>query len=354
MNAAPGAPGAAGGPPPAALAPHAETFARLAVANITREYPNFPAHLLAGPEELVAPRIHHPAFYGAYDWHSSVHMHWLAMRLLRHGLPATAAGRATEALDAHLTAGALATEAGYLRDHPSFERPYGWAWLLMLTAESAAHDDGRWFTALAPAARTVADLVLAWLPKARYPVRHGTHANSAFALGLVLDSAERAAVPDVVEPVRAKLRAWFEDDRAGALRWEPSGQDFLSPLLTEADAFRRVAAPGEFTGWMSSFLPELTEADREGRALLLEPPEVTDHSDGQIGHLHGLCFSRAAALHTLADALGDSRSRILRDTASAHLDAGMSALGSGDFTTDHWLATFAVLALEPAATDAPA
>ncbi|MGQ4511554.1 DUF2891 family protein [Streptomyces sp. DW26H14] len=339
----------ASGAPSAALTSYADTFARLAVANITRAYPNFPAHLLAGPEELVAPRTYHPAFYGAYDWHSSVHMHWLAMRVLHRYRPsAPEAGAITEALDAHLTPEAMAAESGYLRAHPSFERPYGWAWLLMLTAESAAHEDGRWAAALAPAARTVAELILDWLPKARYPVRHGVHSNSAFALGLVLDSAERAGVPHLVEPVRAKLRAWFAGDEGGALRWEPSGQDFLSPLLAEADAMRRVAGPAEFGLWTGGLLPELTSAARSGEPVLLAPPQVTDASDGQIGHLHGLCLSRAAALYALADALGDFRSRILRDTAAAHLEAGLSALGSGDFTSDHWLATFAVLALEAA------
>ncbi|MCF3960084.1 DUF2891 family protein [Streptomyces fuscigenes] len=333
----------------AALAPHAGAFARLAVGNITRAYPNFPAHLLAGPEDLVDPRVHHPAFYGAYDWHSAVHMHWLAMWLLHRCTPGADEARAiTAALDAHLTPEALAAEAAYLRAHPSFERPYGWAWVLMLTAESAEREDRRWYTALAPAAGAVAELILDWLPKARYPVRHGVHGNSAFALGLVLDAAERAGVGHLAEPVGAKLRAWFDADQGGSLAWEPSGQDFLSPLLTEADAMRRVTTPSEFAVWTAALLPELTAAAHRGDRLLLAPPEVTDPADGQIGHLHGLCFSRAAALYRLADALGDFRTRILRETADAHLAAGMSALGSGDFTTDHWLATFAVLALEAA------
>jgi hypothetical protein len=334
--------------PRGTLASHADAFARLALANISREYPNFPGHLLAGPEELVPPRTYHPVFYGAYDWHSSVHMHWLAMRLLhRHGQKVESE-TIVRALDAHLTPAALGVEADYLRAHPTFERPYGWAWLLMLTAESARHDDERWFTALAPAARTVGDLILEWLPRARYPVRHGTHANSAFALGLVLDSAEPAGLPELVAPVREKLREWFAGDQGGSLNWEPSGQDFLSPLLTEADAMRRVAAPDEFARWADSFLPELGSAAQADRAPLPAPPEVTDPADPQIGHLLGLCFSRAQALYAIAGALGGSRAGILRDTAAAHLDAGMSALGSGDFTTEHWLATFALLALEAA------
>jgi Protein of unknown function (DUF2891) len=336
-------------PAPACLPDgYADSFARLALANIAREYPNFPAHLLAGPRDLVPPRAHHPVFYGAYDWHSCVHMHWLAMRLLHRHAPEGAAEAITAALDERLTVDALAREAAYLRAHPSFERPYGWAWLLMLAAESAAHEDRRWYEALAPAARTVAELLLAWLPKARYPVRHGTHANSAFALGLVLDSARAAGVPELVGPVGDALRGWFARDSGGSFAWEPSGQDFLSPLLTEADAVRRVLEPAAYSGWLDGLLPELDAAARAGNALLVAPPEVTDPADPQIGHLFGLCFSRAAALHALADTARGEHARILRNTADAHFAAGRRALGSGDFTTDHWLATFALLALEAA------
>lgn len=351
----------AAGPGEGTLSAHSGTFARLALENVTREYPNAPGRLLGGPEELVPPRTYHPAFYGAYDWHSSVHMHWLLLRLLRRraehggdtadpgrrGGPGTFdAGAVTAVLNAHLSPFALAAEADYLRSHPSFERPYGWAWLLALTAESSALQAEQWSVALIPAAYTVAELVLDWLPKARYPVRHGTHANSAFALGLILDSAEAAGVPELLPPVRAKLREWFLDDHGAAARWEPSGQDFLSPLLCEADAMRRVLPAAEFAGWLAAFLPGL----RDGSGPFLTPPQVSDPSDPQIGHLHGLCLSRAAALRHLAAALpdGDPRVRTLTADADAHLAAGLPATVSGNFTTDHWLATFAALALEAA------
>ncbi|MGA5581858.1 DUF2891 family protein [Streptomyces thermodiastaticus] len=356
----------AGTPDEVLLTARAARFAEVALANITREYPNAPAHLLAGPHELVPPRTLHPAFYGAYDWHSSVHMHWLLLRLLRlpwddGGEPERTAALREEAvrtLDAHLTAASLDAEAAYLRAHPWFERPYGWAWLLALTAESAAPgDEGgrdapvqdcvrdaarRWHAALAPAAATVTDLLLAWLPKATYPVRHGTHANSAFALGLVLDSAERAGQPQLVTPVAEKIRAWYLTDHGAAGRWEPSGQDFLSPLLCEADAVRRVLPPGEFADWLDRFLPELRDAGE-----FLPPPRISDTADPQIGHLLGLCLSRAAALRALADALpqDDPRVPVLTAAATANLTAGLPATTSGDFTTDHWLATFAALAL---------
>ncbi|MGW8376371.1 DUF2891 domain-containing protein [Streptomyces sp. ODS28] len=331
----------------AELAAHAPGFARVALANITREYPNFPAHLIASDAELVPPREHHPAFYGAYDWHSSVHMHWLLVRLLRrHGeaLGTAATAEITEVLDTHLAPDALAAESRYLTAHPSFERPYGWAWLLQLTAEARRYGSDPWHTALAPAARAVSSLLSAWLPKATYPVRHGTHANSAFALALVLDSAEEAGVPELREPVTAKLRAWYADDSAGSFRWEPSGQDFLSPLLCEADVMRRVLEPEEYAGWLTALLPELTGAD----GSFLPVPHISDPTDPQIGHLLGLCLSRAYALRGIAGSLpaGDPRTGPLNEAADTHLTKALPATESGDFTTDHWLATFATLALE--------
>ncbi|MGP3974892.1 DUF2891 domain-containing protein [Streptomyces sp. 8N114] len=425
-----------------ALTERAARFAEVALANITREYPNAPAHLLAGPAELVPPRVLHPAFYGAYDWHSSVHMHWLLLRLLRipwrgelregepregerwegerwegelrEGQPREGErerelreGRTAvvRTLHSHLTPEALATETAYLRAHPFFERPYGWAWLLALTSESsallsehegAAYGEGKgaalggessallseqaakgaalagesgapipehaatgvapavesgalemvrqWRAALAPAAEAVTELVLAWLPKATYPVRHGTHANSAFALGVFLDSAERAGQQRLVGPVVAKIHEWYVPDHGAATRWEPSGQDFLSPLLCEADAVRRVLPQGEFAEWLERFLPEL---DGTGGPEFLPPPRVSDPADPQLGHLLGLCLSRAAALRGIAGALpsDDPRVATLTTAAEANLAAGLPATTSGDFTTDHWLATFATLAL---------
>jgi hypothetical protein len=339
-----------GGP----LAPHADLFARTALAGVTREYPNAPAHPFLGPEELLPPRTYHPSFYGAYDWHSSVHSHWLLVRLLRRYAGHIDADAVTRVLDEHLAPAALGAEAGYLRAHPSFERPYGWAWLLALTAETGALGVQRWNDALTPLAYTVAELMLRWLPKAGYPVRHGTHGNSAFALGLVLDSAERAGVPELATPVRRKLREWFADDRDAHTRWEPSGTDFLSPALCEADAVRRVMPREEFTDWLTGFLPELSAV----AGPFLTPPHVTDPADPQIGHLLGLCLSRAAALRRLASALpvGDPRAEILATCAGTHLAAGLPATASSDFTTSHWLTTFAALALEaadPSAFPAP-
>lgn len=223
---------------PALPAAYAVPFTELALANVVREYPNAPAHLYAGPEELVAPRTLHPAFYGGYDWHSTVHMHWLLVRLLRRfsttgDLPATVTTRVHEVLNSHLTPENLAVEAAYLRKRPHFERPYGWAWLVALAAECralATPEGDRWADALAPAVQTVGELLTAWLPKATYPIRHGIHPNSAFGLGMVLDAGERAGLPrPVLDAVAERLRTWFAEDHDAPAHWEPSGQDFLSP-----------------------------------------------------------------------------------------------------------------------------
>ncbi|MFD7503504.1 DUF2891 domain-containing protein [Streptomyces sp. NPDC059850] len=339
----------------ARLDAYARRFAALAVANVTREYPYAPAQLLRGPGDLVPPRTYHPAFYGSYDWHSSVHMHWLLVRLLRRCPGRVPTDTVTGVLDAHLTAAHLTAEADYLRAHPSFERPYGWAWLLALTAECRALDgafDGalkdagkRWADALAPAADAVAELLLGWLGKAAQPVRHGTHANSAFALGLILDSASHAGVGALTDPVERAIMGWFAHDRDAPAHWEPSGQDFLSPALTEAEAVCRVLPREEFAAWLERFLPGL---DRRAPGALLTPPLVTDPADPQIGHLLGLSLSRAAALRRLAVALpdGDPRVPVLTSAARDHLAAGLPHAVTGDFTRDHWIATFAALALD--------
>ncbi|MCX4675239.1 DUF2891 domain-containing protein [Streptomyces sp. NBC_01433] len=346
-------PSASPSPVPAPFpAPYAVPFAELALANVVREYPNAPAHLYAGPEELVEPRTLHPAFYGGFDWHSTVHMHWLLVRLLRRfssrgELPATLTTRIHEVLNTHLTPQNLAVEADYLRGRPHFERPYGWAWLVALAAECrvlGTPDGDRWADALAPAVATVGDLLTGWLPRATYPIRHGIHGNSAFGLGLILDAGERAGLTaPVLDAVADRIRDWFTADHDAPTHWEPSGQDFLSPALTEADAVRRVLPVEEFRGWLAAFLPGLATSS------LLTPPVVSDHADPYIGHLLGLTLSRAAALRTIAAALPDGPERTaLTESADAHLTAGLPTVSSGDFSSDHWLATFAALALDTA------
>lgn len=334
-------------PSVADLAPH---FAALALENVTREFPNAPQHLVRGADDTALPRVLHPAFYGSYDWHSAVHMHWLLVRLLRHNSAEIDEAAVRELLDRHLTAEHLETEADYLLANPTFERPYGWAWLLALAAECAAAGDAgaRWADALRPAVAAVAELVERWLAKATYPVRHGVHSNSAFALGLILDAAGPAGCPDLADAVTETARRWFGTDRDYPAAWEPSGHDFVSPALTEADLMRRVLPGEEFPSWLAAFLPGLAHGEPQ---VLLEPPVVSDPHDPHIGHLIGLALSRAAALSSIAAALpaDDARVPLLGAAAGAQRRAALPQAVAGDFVSDHWLATFAVLALDAAA-----
>lgn len=294
------------------------------------------------------PRTTHPAFHGCYDWHSAVHTHWLLVFLLRHHPERIDAAAVREVLDDHLTAQNLAVETRAVRSSPGFERPYGWAWLAALAAECRSWDGANpaWDEALAPAADVVADLVLDWLPRAGRPVRAGTHANSAFALGLFLDAAPALGRGDLEEVVRATAGRWFLADRDAPLRWEPSGEDFLSPALAEADLVRRLLPPTEFPLWLDGFWPGLAEG---GPSSVLDPVQVVDRSDGHLGHLDGLNLYRAAALRSIASAVdpSDARHRVLEGSSRTHLAQGLSALSEVGYLGTHWLGTFAVLALRP-------
>ena len=327
-------------------------LARTATANATREYPYALITVVGSADDLRLPREQHPAFFGCYDWHSAVHTHWLLVRLLRDHAHEVDQGPVVDVLDAHLTRENLLVEAAYLRDHPSFERPYGWAWLVALaarcvTAAPELEPARAWAEALAPAADVVVDLVLDWLPRAGRPVRDGTHASTAFALGLLLDAAPALGRADLAVAVRSYAQNAFVPDRDAPLTWEPSGQDFLSPGLVEADLVRRVLDPGAFSSWLTGFWPGLAAGEPRN---LLEPVPVHDRTDGQLGHLDGLNLSRAAALARLALALpeDDVRRPVLERAAATHRDAGSAALEEDGYLSTHWLGTFALLALEPA------
>lgn len=318
------------------------------MGNATREHPYALVAVVEADEDLRLPRERHPAFHGCYDWHSAVHTHWLLVRLLHEHADEIDTAAVTAVLDAHLTAENLAVEAAVLRREPAFERPYGWAWLVMLAAAcgTAARDlpaARTWSKAVRPAADVVVDLVLDWLPRAGRPVRDGTHASTAFALGLLLDAVGPLGRDDLADAVRTYVRAWFVPDEDAPLRWEPSGHDFLSPGLVEADLVRRVLPAASFPDWLAGFWPGL--AAGEPRSLL-EPVVVTDRTDGQVGHLDGLNLSRAAALDHLADALpaDDARGTVLRAAAARHRVEGFAALAETGFLSTHWLGSFALLA----------
>ena len=327
----------------------ASRFARIALDNVVREYPNKLDHVMNGDADVASPRTLHPAFYGSYDWHSCVHMHWLLVRLLRT-VPSLPQAHAIAArFDSHLSAEAIAGEVAYLAraGTQTFERTYGWAWLLKL-AEELRRDVGdgfiRWSANLAPLADAFVARYLDWLPRAAHPLRGGMHANTAFGLAFALDYARAAGERALHDACERKGLAWYANDRDYPAAWEPSGSDFFSPALVEADLMRRVLPADAFALWLTGFLPGL--ADREPRTLF-EPTEPSDRSDGQIVHLDGLNLSRAWCLQAIAEALppGDVRIPPLRESRERHLAAGMRGVESGDYMGAHWLASFAALAL---------
>ena len=316
----------------------ASRFAALALDNISREYPHKLDHVMAGDEDVVAPRLLHPAFHGSFDWHSCVHMHWLLACIRRRFDALPACGAIDALFDRHFTPDAIAAEVAYLAQPASvsFERPYGWAWLLKLATE---------LRALQPLADAITARYLNYLPRARYPVRHGVHSNSAFALSFALDYARAAGDTKLAEACTGKAHAWYAEDRDAPARWEPSGVDFLSPVLVEAGLICRVFDHDAFASWLTGFLPLFTAAEP---ACLFVPVDVDDRSDPQLVHLDGLNLSRAWCFSAIAAALPrlDARVPVARRAAAAHLAAGWQGLDSGDFGGAHWLASFAMLALE--------
>jgi hypothetical protein len=324
----------------------AESFARIALGHVGREYPNALSQVLAGPDDLGTPRALHPIFYGSLDWHSAVHSHWLLARVLRRFPHLPSAGDIAAWLDAAFAEANVAGELAYLARPTAggFERPYGWAWLLMLQAELEAHasDDGaRWAAALQPLARAFEARFQTWLPKATYPTRVGTHGSSAFALALAHRYAPFAADPGFGALIAETAARWFIAD-ADARPFEPSGVDFLSPTLMEAECLRRLLAPGDFARWFAAFLPRLAESEP---ATLFAPAVVSDRADGQIAHLDGLNLSRAWCWRHLAEAAAPAVRSRLHAAAERHLAAALPHLAD-HYMGEHWLASFALLALD--------
>ncbi|MBI1187090.1 MAG: DUF2891 family protein [Alphaproteobacteria bacterium] len=321
----------------------AEIFARVALAHVEREYPNKMDHVLEGPQDVRGPRALHPIFFGSFDWHSCVHGYWLLARL-RRAYPDLAGAATIEALfAARFTADAVAAECAYL-DRPSargFERPYGWAWLLGLQAE-LEHSFHVHAATLRPLAEAFALRFARFLPLCDYPIRTGVHGSTAFALRLAADYAETHD-PALFALIRERVTFWYGADR-DAQAWEPSQDDFLSPTLMEAECMRRMLAPADFATWFDGFLPHAAAGRPE---TLFSPARVSDRSDGKIAHLDGLNFARAWCWRSIASALpgDDPRAIRARDAAEAHIAASLPAV-VGDYMGEHWLATFALLALE--------
>jgi len=319
----------------------ADRFAALALTCVRREYPNKLDHVMNGAGEVKAPKKLHPAFYGCFDWHSSVHGHWMLVKLLRDHPGMARAAEIRAVLDENLSPDRIAAEVAYLGqgNRKSFERTYGWAWLLKLSAELRSWEDpsaARWSRALQPLADELVAQFKLFLPKQTYPIRTGVHPNTAFSLELALDYA-RSVQDDRFEAlILDRAQAWYGRDRRGPLAWEPGGEDFLSPCLEEAALMSRVLPRPAFHQWLDAFLPGLPGG--------LVPAVVSDRTDPKIVHLDGLNLSRARALHRLASALGpaDPRSATMNRLADRHARVTLPHLASGNYEGEHWLATFAV------------
>ncbi|MDR3535306.1 MAG: DUF2891 domain-containing protein [Acetobacteraceae bacterium] len=331
----------------------AARFADIALRHVTREYPNKLDHVLHGPGDLATPRALHPMFYGSFDWHSCVHGYWLLARLLRRHPALPEATRIRNLFATVFTPANVAAECTYLARPLSatFERPYGWAWLLMLAAELARHqdDDARgWSLALQPLAQAFAGRFLAFLPNATYPIRTGVHNSTAFGLALAMEYAQTCNDAALADSVVSSAQRWYLGD-ADCQAWEPGGDDFLSPALIEAECMRRVLPRDAFADWLDRFLPRIAQGEPK---TLFQPATVSNRSDGKIAHLDGLNLSRAWCWHNLAASLppSDARAPIMRDAADRHLEAGLPHV-AGDYMGEHWLATFAVLALEATEAD---
>ena len=326
----------------------AAKFSAIGLGHVTRPYPYKMDHVLLNDADAVTPRALHPIFFGSFDWHSCVHGHWLMARCLRLFPGGPQARAVTAHFDAAFTPANVAVERAYLARSMSagFERPYGWGWLLALAAELHRFDtaDGRrWAASLRPLAEAFADRFMAYLPKATYPVRAGVHSNTAFALIHALDYARTVGDAALAALVRDKALSWHGTDK-DAQAWEPDGDSFLSPTLTVAGLMADLLAPDDFAHWFDLFLPHL---DQRRPAALFTPAKVSDRSDGKIAHLDGLNLSRAWCFAKALAALPcDHRARaVVNAAARDHLDAALPHV-AGDYMGEHWLASFALLALE--------
>jgi hypothetical protein len=313
----------------------AQRFAEIALGHVTQEYPHKLDHVMDGPEDVLGPRALHPIFFGSFDWHSCVHGYWLLLRLRRLFPDMPAAKRIDALADEMLTPEKVAGELAYLDRAYSggFERPYGWAWLLALHREAPV---------LEPLARAFAERFANYLQKLTYPIRVGTHFNTAFAMVLALEWADEND-EGLAKLVRERAVHYYAGDR-GCQAWEPGGDEFLSSAMVEALCMRRVLGAAEFATWFDGFLPNVAGSEP---VTLFTPAFVSDRSDGKIAHLDGLNLSRAWCWRGIAGALEPALADLARDTATTHLDASLPHV-AGDYMGEHWLATFALLALEHA------
>ena len=327
----------------------ASHFAELALRCVAREYPNKPDHVMNDDKDVLTPKTMHPAFYGCFDWHSSVHGHWMLVRLLRMFPDLPEAPRIRAVLDANLTAQNVRVEVRYL-DQPgrkSFERTYGWAWLLRLAQELHDWNDTQglqWSRNLQPLTKAIVVRYIDFLPKQTYPIRTGVHPNTALGIALALDYARAVRDKQLEKLLVGRSLAYYGDDRDAPESWEPGGEDFFSPALIEADLMRRILNKERFDRWFKRFMPGLVKGSA---ANLLKPAVVSDRTDPKIVHLDGLNLSRAWCMRGIASSLqpGEpTRERLLK-SAEQHATDALLHIASGNYEGEHWLASFAVYLL---------
>jgi len=328
----------------ALTADSASRFAKLALDCMHREYPNKLGQVLKDESGLLPPKTLHPAFYGCFDWHSSVHGHWMLVKLLKNFPQLSLRQKIIDGLSQSLTPENVAGEITYLEGaSASWERTYGWAWLLQLATELEQWDDplGRkWADTLAPLTRLIRDRYIEFLPRQEYPIRTGVHPNTAFGLSFAFDYAETVSDDPLTDAILSAANRYYAEDEHCPLSWEPSGEDFLSPCFEEAALMARVLPDGEFKTWLAAFLPSLSDPES------LLPANVSDRSDPKIVHLDGLNLSRAWNLYVIASELDDDHAaRQLRDKATEHLAASLPHITSEHYEGSHWLGSFAIYAL---------
>lgn len=327
----------------------ASHFASLALKCVQKEYPNKPDHVANDADDVRSPRAMHGAFYGCFDWHSSVHGHWMLVHLLRMFPAMPEAREIRTVLGANLGDKNIANEVAYLgqANRASFERTYGWAWLLKLAEELHGWNDEdgkRWSQNLRPLADALAEKYVSFLPKQTYPIRTGVHPNTAFGLAFALDYARAVGNQKLESLIVERSRRYFGHDMDYPASWEPGGEDFFSPALMEADLMRRVMSKTEFAGWFHRFLPAVARGEPKA---LLQPAIVADRTDPKIVHLDGLNLSRAWCMRNIAVALpqSDPARKVLSRSAALHAQASMPHVASGNYEGEHWLASFAVYLL---------
>lgn len=322
----------------------ANILAALPLECVQKEYPNKLGQTLGSKDDLKGPKMLHPAFYGCFDWHSAVHGHWSIVRLLKTYPDLEEAERLRSILKTNLSAVNIAQEVAYFDDqnNRNFERTYGWGWLLKLAEEIHTWNDplaqeleGN----IAPLATLLAEKLTDYLPKLQYPVRVGTHTNTAFGLSFAWDYAKTMNDQQLLDAISNRADYFYRGDRACPLNWEPSGADFLSPCFEEADLMRRIMAKDDFFLWMDSFLPQLKDA-----AFKLHVALVGDREDGQLVHLDGLNFSRAWVLYGLASQYPEQYGH-LGSLASQHVQYSFPNLVGDSYEGGHWLGSFAIYAL---------